>query len=365
LGKLHLKNLLFLKIAYEKLILKVKPDRVISNDSFYGMWAVLEAVCRKNNIDHYSHWYGGRKDGWCYAYQDAAMNLNFRKPWPTFSAKTLTEEEYNKVDRWVRNRVYGEDMVFNSASVAAYQTDPFSAEIMNSTKPKALLCANVIWDCAALNKQIIFEDMNDWIAETIAWFAKNPQYDLIIKPHPSEENPIIPQTVETVKMGLEKRRVTLPPNVHLLSAKVKLSVYDLFPVVKMGLMHTTTVGIEMAARGIPVVTSARSPYRGFGFTVDPQSKTEYFSALEGILSDSYEIDKEKQLDLAYKFIYFYQFHYYSKIGIMNFEFGKVPTVLIDHLDQLKPGNNAAFDYFVDAMMAGQPILSENTWMPAT
>lgn len=365
LGQAHLKNLLLLKNTYEKLILDVNPHRVISNDSFYGMWAVLQAVCQKHQTDYYSQWYGGRKDGWCYAYNDAAMNLDFKKPWLKFSQKALTVAEHEKVDRWVKNRVFGEEMVLDTASVSDYQTDPYSAEIMQSSKPKALLCANVVWDCAALNKQVIFEDMNEWVKQTIAWFADHQQYELIIKPHPAEENPLIPQTVETVKFYLEKNGFTLPPNVHLLSAKVKLSVYDLFPIAKVGIMHTSTVGMEMAARGKLVITTGRSPYRDFGFTVDPETKEQYFATLESILCDTYQVDTNKQLDLAYKFIYFYQFHYYSKIGLMSFDFGKVPTILIEDLEQLQPGNNHAFDYFVESIMDGQPIVSETRWMPAT
>lgn len=365
LGKAYIENLKVLKTAYKHILSRIKPDRVVSNDSFYGMWGILQLLCSQRSIPFYSQWEGDRKDAWCYAYNDAAMNLNFTKPWKAFSTQPFELSKKNKIKEWIQNRVKGDDMILNTAGIGQHHTDDFALETLLRDKPKALLSANVIWDCAALNKQVLFVDMMDWIIKTIDWFAKHPQYELLIKPHPVEENPLLPQTVETVKKGLEKRNVQLPPNVHLLSAKVKLTVYDIFPHVDVGLVHTSSVGMEMSAIGKPVITSARSCYRGFGFTIDPQSSQEYYALLDKTLSRQFEYNQAQQIDLAYKFIYFYRFHYYTKIGIMEYEFSKEPRVLIEHIDQLKPGYNPALDYIVDSIIQGESILDENRWMPET
>lgn len=365
LGRIYIENLKILKKAYQNILSRVKPDRVVSNDSFYGMWGVLQKLCEQEKVPFYSQWEGDRKDAWCYAYNDAAMNLNFAASWASFSQQGLTVEKHAMIDNWIKNRVKGSDMILNTAAIGEHHTDDFPVEILNSNRPKALLSANVIWDCAALNKQVLFNDMMDWIIQTIYWFELHPQYELIIKPHPVEENPLLPQTVETVKKSLEKRNIKIPSNVHLLSAKVKLTVYDLFPHVEVGLVHTSSVGMEMAAIGKPVITSARSCYRGFGFTTDPYSSSEYFSLLDKTLSRQFQYDIEEQKDKAYKFIFFYRFHYYTKIGIMEYEFSKQPKVLIKDIEQLKPGVNPAFDYIIDSIIEGAPIISENRWMSET
>ena len=365
LGKAHLENLLLLQSAYSKILDKVKPDCVITNDTFYGMWNVLAELCIKRKIPFYSHWLGDRKNAWCYAYNDAAMSLDFKKVWKNFSSVPLTVTENTLISDWLENRGQRCDGIIDSTKPGIHQNVEFHKENLKNNKPKALLSANVIWDCAALNKQIIFKDMIDWIKNTIEWFKEHPQFELIIKPHPVEENKLVPITVETIKRGLEERCVVIPENVYLLDSNVNMSVYEFFPFVKVGLVHTTTVGMEMSALGMPVITSARSPYRGFGFTIDPINAKEYYEALENVLSGNFKCDITEIKEKSYQFIYFYRFHYYTKINIMDYEFKKQPKVLIDNIEQLLPGNNPPFDYIVDSILNGEPIISEDKWMPPT
>jgi hypothetical protein len=205
--------------------------------------------------------------------------------------------------------------------------------------------------------------MIDWIVETIRWFAAHPEFQLIIKPHPGELNPSIPATDERVEVALAERGVQLPANVFLLAPKVALTVYQLFPLIKCGIVHTTTVGIEMAAAGLPVITTGRAPYRGFGFTFDPTSTAEYFQLLERVLNGTQSLDLRSQLDFAYKFILFYHYHYYIKIDIMDYTWGQTPHLKINSLADLMPGRNQWLDYVLDSIISGLPIVSEDRWPP--
>lgn len=363
LGLAHLRNLLLLKIAYEKLIDDVRPDRVISHDSYYGMMAILQKLCERKGIPFYSHWAGGRQGAWCYAHNDAAMNLDFSKPWQKFSQIPLAQRQKDKVQSWLDGRSAGKEMILDTASVAEHQTEQFDLSRLDPDKPTALLTANVIWDLAALNKQLVFEDMIDWTVETIHWFAAHPEFQLVVKSHPGELNPSIPATEERVEVGLSRRGVQLPTNVFLLSPRVNLTVYQLLPMVQLGLVHTTTVGVEMAANGLPLITTAKSPYRGFGFTIDPSSQREYFELLQKTLLGEKVIDIESQIDLAFKFILFYHYHYYSKIDVMDYKWGETPRIKIQSISDLLPGKNQFLDYVLDSIIDGQPIVSTNRWPP--
>lgn len=361
LGRTHLRNLLVVYTAYEKILVEVKPDRVVCNDSYYGMWAILQNMCKRRNIPFYSHWSGTRPGAWCYAYNDASMNLDYGKAWPVFSAIPLTDDKRVKIDEWLEGRLSGKEMLIDTASLAPHCNEEADLSKIIEDKPTALLAANVIWDLAALNKQIVFDDMIDWIAETIAWFGAHSEYQLIVKPHPAEQNPSIPETVERVTTALMQRGVVIPGNVAMLTPKSAVTVYQLLPLVHVGIMHTTTVGFEMSARGIPVITTARSPYRGFGFTLDPATRDEYFVTLEKLLNGGISLERDKQIDLAYKFILFQHFHYYSKIDIMDFKWGGTPSLKVTSLDDMRPGRKPHFDYIVDSVVAGVPIVSEDRW----
>jgi hypothetical protein len=58
-----------------------------------------------------------------------------------------------------------------------------------------------------------------------------------------------------------------------------VNTYDLVEVADLGLVYTTTVGMEMAMCGVPVIVSGQTHYRGRGFTYDPDSWVSYFKLL--------------------------------------------------------------------------------------
>jgi len=87
--------------------------------------------------------------------------------------------------------------------------------------------------------------------------------------------------VDVVKKTLPE----LPEFIHVIEPAEKVNTYDLIELADLGLVYTTTVGLEMALRGIPVVVAGQTHYRGRGFTYDPASWVEYFKMLGRILED--------------------------------------------------------------------------------
>ena len=47
--------------------------------------------------------------------------------------------------------------------------------------------------------------------------------------------------------------------------------HDLVETAGLGLVYTTTVGLEMAMSGVPVIVIGQTHYRGKGFSLDPDS----------------------------------------------------------------------------------------------
>ena len=51
----------------------------------------------------------------------------------------------------------------------------------------------------------------------------------------------------------------LPEHIRLIGPKEKVNTYDLVEVADLGLVYTTTVGMEMAMNGVPVIVSRANP----------------------------------------------------------------------------------------------------------
>ncbi len=362
LGKVHLKNLLLLKVAYERLIEDVKPNRVVANDSYYGMWALLGNLAQRSNIPFYSYWPigGGRV---AMAMNSPSMNLDFRSSWPNFASKPISAEMSSRVDEWLGPSSCTRIALIETHRPGAHQHSSFNTSALDPSKPTALLAANVVWDLAALNKQVVFEDMMTWISATIEWFRTHQQYQLIIKPHPVEVNPKIPVTRERVHVALENSGCVIPANVFLLEPEDSITVYELSRHVKVVLVHTTTVGFEMAAIGLPVITTGRAPYRGFGFTFDAGSQSEYFTLIDDALSDRLLYDRATFSALAKKFTALYHFHYFMDLGIVHV--GDGTTIKIRTAKDLLPGHNKMLDYILDSIINGEPIISDDRIPPAS
>jgi hypothetical protein len=184
--------------------------------------------------------------------------------------------------------------------------------------PVILLAANVLGDSLTLGRNIFAASMSEWITKTVHYFAKRTDVQLVVRVHPGEK--IVPQAKS---MGTVVREALpeIPSHIHVIGALDNVNTYDLIEIAALGLAYTTTVGVETAMNGIPVISCGETHYRGRGFTMDPNSWEEYFATLEKVLSDlpAYRLTEEqtaKAWNYAYRF--FFEYPHPFPWRLMNF-----------------------------------------------
>lgn len=174
-------------------------------------------------------------------------------------------------------------------------------------RPVVLLAANVLGDSLTLGRNIFAESMSEWITKTVQYFAKRDDVQLVVRIHPGEK--IVPQAKS---MGTVVREALpeLPSRIHVIGALDNINTYDLIEIANLGLAYTTTVGVETAMNGIPVISCGQTHYRGRGFTIDPNTWDEYFAALEDALSDlpAHRLN-DQQTARAWNYAYRFFFEY--------------------------------------------------------
>ena len=173
-------------------------------------------------------------------------------------------------------------------------------------KPIVLLATNVLGDSLTLGRQIFSKSMAEWISRTVQYFIGRPEIQLVIRIHPGEVLTHGQSMAEVVREVLPR----LPENIHLIRAEDDINTYDLIDVADLGLVYTTTVGLEMAMSGVPVVVAGQTHYRERGFTYDPDSWVTYFKLLGQILIDpaEFRLNKE-QVQRAWQYAYHFFFDY--------------------------------------------------------
>jgi capsule polysaccharide export protein KpsC/LpsZ len=149
--------------------------------------------------------------------------------------------------------------------------------------------------------------MTEWLERTLNYFAEHEEGQLVIRIHPGELVTKGPSVADVVQ---KKFPTELPENIHLVTAEAEINTYDLVEIADLGLVYTTTVGLEMAMSGVPVVVIGQTHYRGKGFTLDPNSWEAFFDLLTDVVPDSREYHLTRsQVDSAWEYAYRFFFEY--------------------------------------------------------
>ncbi len=173
-------------------------------------------------------------------------------------------------------------------------------------RPVALLATNVLGDSLTLGRQRISATMADWIVGTIAYFTRHPEAQLVVRVHPGELLTHGTSMVDVINANFPQ----LPENIHIILPGDKTNTYDLVEIADFGLVYTTTVGMEMAMAGLPVIVSGKTHYAGKGFTLDPDSWQAFEDLLTRVLSGpaAFRLNPQ-QVEQAwlYAYLFFFEF----------------------------------------------------------
>jgi len=173
-------------------------------------------------------------------------------------------------------------------------------------RPIVLLATNVIGDSLTLGRQVFSDSMTEWLERTVLFFAGRPEVQLVARIHPGELITKGPSVADVVQRALP----AIPENIHLVPADAKVNTYDIVEIANLGLVYTTTVGMEMAMSGVPVIAVGNTHYRNKGFTLDPESWEGYFELLYKVMENprQYRLSQE-QVEQAWNYAYRFFFEY--------------------------------------------------------
>ncbi|MDI6770072.1 MAG: hypothetical protein QMD04_10420 [Anaerolineales bacterium] len=159
--------------------------------------------------------------------------------------------------------------------------DKVRADLGLDRRPVVLLPTNVFGDSATLGRTLFSQSIAEWVTGLVSFFANRPEVQLVIRIHPAESRSVGPSIVDTIHQAV----ASLPEHIRLIAPQEKVNTYDLMEIADLALVYTTTAGLEMAVRGIPVLVSGDAHYRKKGFTLDADTWDEYFAVLEAALAD--------------------------------------------------------------------------------
>jgi len=141
-----------------------------------------------------------------------------------------------------------------------------------------LIPLNVEWDTAALGKHVHFADTIDWVTSTVERILERDAGPVIVRQHPSERRSL--QRSQLDIGSVLGDRFGDDARCRFVAADDPISSYDLLQSARLVLPFVSTIGMEAAAVGKPVLISGAAYYAELGFVWAARSRQGYFDLLD-------------------------------------------------------------------------------------
>ncbi|HEY7926342.1 MAG TPA: hypothetical protein VIG86_02850 [Candidatus Dormibacteraeota bacterium] len=351
-----------LREAFLRLLDEVAPDRIlVLNGAFFPERILSElATQRAIPVTRYEKGFltntvlAGR-------WRPGADDLDpGEDAWREAATTPLRPDEASAVDAYLDERMRGGRTLDNFWLNSIADRRGIRQQLgLREGRPTVAAFLNILWDSAIQDKDTAFASMGDWLVEVIQWAQTHPAVDVVVRLHPAEVKLANHLSREPMADHIAARFAQLPDNVHVVGAQSSISSYPLMEMAAVGLVYTSTVGLEMAARGIPVVCAAATHYGRRGFTVDPPTTAEYWAEVERLVDrPPAAAERERMQGLARRYAHLFFFRYHQFLDVVDEEGRSRPRVTVASAEDLAPGRHPALDRLMEGILDGDgPVIT--------
>lgn len=161
-----------------------------------------------------------------------------------------------------------DDYGFQSVPSRGLDPDPASCVLMP---------LNVEWDSAALGRHRAFSNTYDWVTTTVAAVLDADGGPIVVRQHPSERRPS--QRSQLNMAEALRERFGADQRCRFVAADEPVNTYDLVRSATLVLPFVSTIAIEAAAIGKPVLISGSCYYDALGIVHSARTRDEYLDLL--------------------------------------------------------------------------------------
>jgi hypothetical protein len=340
--------------AIEQAIARNRYDVVIAHHGIYVPQGIVNEVCRRRGVRLVAWNPAYRRHCFIFSHADTYHRTMIAEPnaawetivWsPRLERDTLDylDSRWDGSEDWIR---FHTDPQHDMAAIAGELG-------LDASKPIVTLLTNVVWDAQLHYPSNAFPSMLDWVFDTIRYFAKRPDLQLVIRVHPAELTGFMPSRQH---MADEVARAfpNLPGNVRIVAPSSSVSTYTLCDNSTAVLIYNTKAGIEVTAKGIPTVVAGDAWIRNKGFCESPTTAAEYFAVLDRLPFGQRMDESQRKRALRYAYHLFFR-RMIPLPFIEARERGRL-SLDLDALDDLAPGRYPGLDVICDGILTGSPFI---------
>ncbi|OLE63311.1 MAG: capsule biosynthesis protein, partial [Cyanobacteria bacterium 13_1_40CM_2_61_4] len=301
----YLRAALWTVFAVEELLDRSTYEVACFNHGIYVPQGLIGEVCRKRGVRVVNWNPAYRKSSFIFSHGDSYHHTMISEPvssWEDIAWSDVLERETME---YLQSRRAGtQDWIWFHAEPEEEAEKIARAIGTSFSRPTIALLTNVMWDAQLHYRSNAFPSMLAWVQETIRYFERRPELQLVIRVHPAELRGGIPSR-QLMALEIRKAFPRLPPNVFVVGPESQVSTYGLVEQCNAAIIYNTKTGMEISSLGIPVIVAGEAWIRGKGFSLDASSPDDYFRILDRLpLSGPLSAD---QLRRARKYAYHFFF----------------------------------------------------------
>jgi hypothetical protein len=296
-----------------------------------------------------------RKNCFVFSHGDTYHHTLLDEPVSTWEGLRLSEADEQALLGYLKSRAVGANDWIWFHDKPTFDAGTIYGELrLRPDLPTIGLLTNVMWDAQLHYPANVFSSMLEWLVQTVRYFERRPDLQLLIRIHPAEIRGTLPSR-QLVETELRKAFPLLPPNVAVVKPENPLSTYTAMEACDSVLIYGTKAGVELATLGIPVIVAGEAWVRNKGITTDPRSKAEYFDLLDRLPSGKRM--PEAQIARARKYAYHFFFKRMIPLEFMLPAPGWPPyRPDINDVSALMPGCSLGLDVICDGILEGSPFI---------
>ena len=283
-----------------------RPDRVVMSHGVYATWAPALAVFNRLGIPVAVYNKGKRKNSSVMNWVVGTPERDVSREWERVRDMPLTPDQESRLDEYLESRISHKDDARRYNFGGLESAEELRERLhLDPAKQTFVLFTNVLWDAASAQKEIAFPNAVDWVLETIHWFSAHPSKQLVVKIHPAE---VVIGTKQPFAAEIRRAFPEIPENVRIIEPHEKINSWSVYHITDLGLVHTSTPGLELPLSGVPCAVVSKAHYRGRGFTIDVDTKEQYFKVMENWTGSGIDRGDLRELARRYAFLLFERYH---------------------------------------------------------
>jgi len=317
----QLKNSVLTMLAAEKILDSEEPDYVVTYNRLYGVNHAFLAVSEARGIPTYTLQGGGHithrgETMTMFRESQTQFQLFHSESWRTYQQSPIGTTEIDLVSSHFEGLLEGSSAFAYSSAFEASDPQllrdrfsiPQDAKVVlipmsSEDELNAAQLADLLPDTSGLPN--LFEDQFAWIRFIFEYARQRPQVKFILRLHPrmypnKRENviaPVVARVMELLEEAPENIIVNLPSD--------NVSLYDLMQILDVVLGYRSSVGAELAAFGLPVVSPANKDFFTYPSEINRTGMTtqDYTQKLDEALLEGWSIENVRKSFRWYAYLF--------------------------------------------------------------